>query len=202
MRLALGASHTRLLRQCLVEGLLLAATGGALGVLAAYGGVRVFARLAPAALTRIQATDLDLGVLAFAAGASLVWGLAFSMLPWLEVRRVDLVSALQHGGRATAGRASARLRSGLVVAQVALGVVLMVGAALLARSALQQPVLPGCRRDLARRGGILRLADAAYRAGWSAAARHDLPPTVRNGVGKGRRLGCAAPAATALSLGR
>jgi predicted permease len=148
MRLALGASHTRLLRQCLVEGLLLAATGGALGVLAAYGGVRVFARLAPASLTRIQATDLDLGVLAFAAGASLVWGLAFSMLPWLEVRRVDLVSALQHGGRATAGRASARLRSGLVVAQVALGVVLMVGAALLARTFWQLVRLdPGFRPE-------------------------------------------------------
>ena len=95
MRLALGASRARLLRQCVVEGLLLAAIGGVLGVAGAYGGIRLLARLAPASLPRMQAIDLDLGVLTFAAAASFLWGLAFSLLPWFEVRRVQLAPALQ-----------------------------------------------------------------------------------------------------------
>jgi predicted permease len=134
LRLALGAGRARLLRQCLVEGLLLAAIGGVLGVVVAYGGVFALVRLAPASLPRVQSVDLDPGVLAFAAAASVLWGLAFSMLPWVEVRRVSVASVLQHGTRMTGGRATARLRSILVVSQVALGVVLMVGAALLART--------------------------------------------------------------------
>lgn len=134
MRLALGASRSRLWRQCLVEGLLLAAIGGCLGTAVAFGGVRLLAGLAPDTLPRVHSVQLDLGVLGFAAGASLLWGLAFSFLPWLEVRRVGLLSTLPHGGRLTPGRAALRLRSVLVVAQVALGVVLMVGAALLART--------------------------------------------------------------------
>jgi predicted permease len=134
MRLALGASRGRLLRQCLVEGLLLASLGGALGVAGAFAGVRLLVALAPASLPRVHATDVDGGVLLFAAGASLLWGVAFSALPWLEVRRVDIAGLLQHGGRLTASRSTARARAALVVAQIGLGVVLMVGAALLART--------------------------------------------------------------------
>ena len=134
LRLALGSSRSRLLRQCLVDGLLLAIIGGALGVIVAYGGVIGLAQLAPASLPRMHAADLDLGVLAFAAGASVLWGVAFSMLPWLEVRRVDLLSALQNGGAVSPGRATTIARSVMVVGQIALGVVLMVGASLLART--------------------------------------------------------------------
>ena len=134
MRVALGASSARLLRQCLVEGLLLAAIGGLVGVGVSSVGVRVLVRLAPPSLPRIQAADLDIGVLVFAAVATVAWGVAFSVVPWLEVRRVNLVSALNHGERLTAGRTAARLRSALIVGQVGLGVVLMVGAGLLART--------------------------------------------------------------------
>jgi predicted permease len=134
MRVALGASGSRLLRQCLVEGLLLAIAGGALGVAVSHAGLKALVQLAPSTLPRMQAADLDLGVLAFAAGTAVVWGLAFSLVPWFEVRRVDLVSALQHGGRLTPDHATARLRAVLVVAQIAMGAVLMVGAALLART--------------------------------------------------------------------
>ncbi len=134
MRIALGASASRLLRQCLVEGLLLAVVGGALGVIVSQGGLKALVQLAPSTLPRIQAADLDVGVLTFAAAAAVIWGLAFSLVPWFEVRRVDLVSALQHGGRLTPGHAAARVRTVLVVTQIAMGAVLMVGAALLART--------------------------------------------------------------------
>jgi predicted permease len=148
MRLALGASGSRLLRQCLVEGLLLAIVGGALGVGASHAGLKALVQLAPSTLPRIQAADLDLGVLAFAAAAAMIWGLAFSLVPWFEVRRVDLVSALQHGGRLTPGHAAARVRAVLVVAQIAMGAVLMVGAALLARTFYELTRLdPGFRTE-------------------------------------------------------
>lgn len=134
VRLALGSSAGRLLRQCLVEGLMLALSGGLLGVCVAWGGLRALISLAPATLPRVQETDLDVGVLLFAAAASLVWGLAFSLLPWREVRRQHLSSALHYGSRATAGHTAVRLRETMVVAQIALGCVLLVVAALLARS--------------------------------------------------------------------
>jgi predicted permease len=148
MRLALGASSSRLLRQCLVEGLLLAAIGGVLGVAASAAGLKMLVQLAPSTLPRIQGADLDLGVLAFAATASVLWGLAFSLVPWFDVRRVDLVAALQQGGRLTPGRMAARLRAILVVAQIAMGAVLLVGAALLARTFHELTRIdPGFRTD-------------------------------------------------------
>ena len=148
LRLALGASRSRLLRHCLVEGLVLATIGGVVGVVMAQVGIQALVHLAPASLPRVRAADLDVGVLAFAAVASALWGLAFSLVPWLEVRRADLLSALPHGGRLTASRGNMRLRSALVVAQVGLGVVLMVGAALLARTFWELMRLdPGFRAD-------------------------------------------------------
>ncbi len=134
VRLALGSGAGRLLRQCLVEGLLLALLGGILGVGVAWGGLRMLISLAPASLPRVQETSLDSGVLLFAAAASLVWGLAFSLLPWREVRRERVSSVLHYGSRSTVAPAALRLRGTMVVAQIALGFVLLVGAALLARS--------------------------------------------------------------------
>jgi predicted permease len=79
-----------------------------------------------------------------------VWGVAFSLVPWFEVRRVDLIAALQHGGRLTAGQATTRARAAMVVAQIAMGVVLMVGAALLARTFYELTRLdPGFRTEQA-----------------------------------------------------
>lgn len=134
MRLAMGASRARLLRQFLVEGLMLSAIGGGLGVLVAHGAVRGLVRLAPATLGRVQATDLDPGVLAFAAITTIVWGLAFSLLPWIDVRRLDLVTAFEERSSGSGGPVAPRVRATLVVAQIALGMVLLVGAALLART--------------------------------------------------------------------
>jgi len=134
VRLAMGGSWGRLLRQYLVEGLLLSAAGTAVGIVVARMALAVLTALAPASLGRVRAADLDVGVLAFTAITALVWGLAFSLMPWAEVRRADLASVLQHDPRGSGTVVRARVRSALVTAQVALGLVLLVGAGLFART--------------------------------------------------------------------
>ncbi len=147
VRVALGAGQARLVRQFLVEGLLLSTIGGAVGVLAGSLALRVLVSLAPASLGRAQAADLDWGVLAFAGTASLLWGVVFSLTPWIEARREQPDAALRQGARAGSPRA-ARVRGALVVAQVALSFVLLVGAALLGRTFGQLMSLdPGFRSE-------------------------------------------------------
>ena len=134
VRVALGAGRVRLLRQYLAEGLLLSALGGAMGVLLGMAGVNVLVALAPEALPRVRAAAIDGGVLAFAAAIAIGWGLLFSLAPMSETLRVHVSSILQHAGRAAGLVLHQRTRRVLVVAQIALGVLLLVGAALLARA--------------------------------------------------------------------
>jgi putative ABC transport system permease protein len=150
LRRTLGASLPRLTRQFLAESLLLAAAGGALGVLLAVWGLDLLLQLAPSDLPRLGTVQVDSGVLAVAIAVTMVVALVFGILPTLQARRIDLHGALQGSGSrgATGGVANRRVRDLLVAAEVALSVVLVVGAGLLIRSLGKlQSVDPGFRTD-------------------------------------------------------
>jgi putative ABC transport system permease protein len=133
-RAALGASRARLVRQLLTEGLLLGAAGALLGIVLADGLVRVLVRLAPADLPRFDAVGLDGRVLLFTLGASLLTVVAFALVPALQTSRVDLHDTLKSGARLAGGERRARLRRLLVAGEIALSLVLLVGAGLMIRS--------------------------------------------------------------------
>jgi putative ABC transport system permease protein len=154
IRGATGASRARLLRQLLTESVLLAVVGGALGVFLAFWGVDVFLALAPADLPRLAEVGVDSRVLLFATLVSLATGLVFGTVPAWRAARVDLVRGLAEGGSAGSSPAGRRLRSALVVAEVALSLVLLVGAGLLLRSLFAVlTVDPGFEKD-----GVVSLA--------------------------------------------
>jgi putative ABC transport system permease protein len=135
IRSALGASRWRLLRQFLTEGVLLALVGGALGAALGYTGLRALLAGNPVSIPRALEVTLDWRVLAFTFAVSVATGLIFGMAPLLHLREFATSVTLKEGGhRATAGSARARVRAGLVTAEVALAVVLVVGAGLLLRS--------------------------------------------------------------------
>ncbi|HET7696896.1 MAG TPA: ABC transporter permease [Vicinamibacterales bacterium] len=131
IRAALGASPFRIVRGLVIEGLLLSSAGALLGVLLAWGGVTVLRAWLPAGLPRVASIGIDYRVLAATILASGVTGVLFGVAPALQSARPDLAGSLKDGGRsATAGGAAQRLRSILVVAEVALAVILLVGAGL------------------------------------------------------------------------
>ena len=131
IRAALGASRWRLVRGLLVEGLVLSLAGAAIGIGLAYLGVRGIIAWLPAGLPRVANIGIDLRVLGAATAASVLTGIFFGIVPALHSSRPDLTSALKDSGRSTtAGAGSQFLRSALVVAEVALAVVLLVGAGL------------------------------------------------------------------------
>ena len=134
-RLSLGASPRRIIRQFLVENILLGGAGAIGGVLLASAGLPVLVANAPAGVPRIGDAHVDGMALLFAAAAAVFSGLLFGIAPALRAASVRLSEALNmSSGRTSAGRD--RVRSTLVVAQVALAVVLLIGAGLLIRSAL------------------------------------------------------------------
>jgi putative ABC transport system permease protein len=133
IRLAIGASRARIVRQLLVESLVLAVLGTVLGVALAYVGVALLRQAAPTGLPRIQEVGVDLRVLAFAALVSVATGLLFGLAPALQTSRPDLGGTLKEGSRGLAGGRS-RVRSTLAAAEVALALVLLAGAGLLVNS--------------------------------------------------------------------
>ena len=133
VRSALGASAWRLARQLLGESVLLAVAGGALGLLLAYWGTSALAALAPASLPRLHEVGLDGRTVVFTVLLSLLTGILFGVIPALYVARSDLQDTLKAGGRGAAGGRE-RARSGLVVSQIALSLVLLVGAGLMLKS--------------------------------------------------------------------
>ena len=135
LRAALGAGRGRVVRQLLTESCVLAGLAGLAGLLLASTLVQALAALSPANLPRLDEVRMDMPVLLFALGLSLVSTVLFGLVPALHGSRLDLSSALKQGGsKATGTRASARFRSALVVAEVALSVILLVTAGLLLRS--------------------------------------------------------------------
>src|SRR4051794_8246 len=146
LRLSLGAGYARLIRQCLVEGLLLAAIGAAAGLLVGEWGLQFLLALRPQSLERLGSAPIDVLVLAFTAGTAALCGVLFSLAPLAEVFRTSLTVGLQQDGRRSGGGMHDRTRSALVVLQIALSVVLLVSAALLTRSFVElQRVDPGFR---------------------------------------------------------
>src|SRR5262249_44311385 len=135
VRRALGASRGRLVAQLLTESVVLAATGGALGLLVAVWGIDGLVRLSPANLPRLHAIDVNTSVLAFTAALSIATGIVFGLAPALQGSNADLNQVMRESGRsASAAGRVARLRAVFVVAEFALALVLLVGAALLVQS--------------------------------------------------------------------
>jgi putative ABC transport system permease protein len=146
IRAALGAGSGRAVRQLLTESLLLAALGGAAGLLLAFWATRALVTLAPVAV-REQGVSLDGRVLAFTTAVTVGAGILFGLVPAMRAGRVELQTALKEGARGARGTGM-RLRAGLVVAQLALAVTLLADAGLLLRSFAElQRVEPGIRPD-------------------------------------------------------
>ena len=145
LRTALGAGRSRLVRQLLTESLLLAAAGGLVGLLLAVWGVQGLVLAAPPSVPRLDAVGIDLHVLGYTLGVTLVTGILFGLAPALHAVRGDLTSALTDGGRAgTTGRGHQRVRQALVTGQIAVALVLVIGAGLLVQSFLRlRQVDPG-----------------------------------------------------------
>ena len=151
LRLALGAGRGRLARQFVTEAMVLSTVGGALGVLFAAIGVKSLLALEPGNLPRVGDVGVSWGVLAFALGISVLTALAMGLLTALRGTSGDLRSALAEAQRTQAGAGSSyRIRGALVVAQVAMTLVLLVGAGLLGRSFMRLlSVDPGYRTERA-----------------------------------------------------
>lgn len=137
VRAALGAGRLRLIRQLLTESTLLALCGGALGLLIAVWGIQALKLISPAgpdAIARLDEVSLDWRVLGFTFGVSCLTGIIFGLAPALHISKPDLQYTLKEGGRGFVGARGQRLRGLLVITEIALSLVLLVGAGLLIRS--------------------------------------------------------------------
>jgi putative ABC transport system permease protein len=139
VRTALGARRATIVRQLLVESMLLAATGGALGILAGYAGLRALLALDHDTVSQLSGSvTMDWRVLGFTIAISVVSGVLFGLAPALQLSKTNLNSVLRDEGRgSTGGRRAASSQNLLVVAQVALSMILLIGSGLLIRSFLQ-----------------------------------------------------------------
>ncbi len=150
VRSALGAGRGRLVRQLLTESLLLGIAGGGLGLILAAWGVELLVALSPGNIPRLEEAGLDARVLAFTFGVSVLTGVVFGLLPALSASKTDLAESLKEGGSRgpTAGQGARRLRSSLVIAEIAITAVLLACAGLMIRSfnAIQS-VDPGFRPE-------------------------------------------------------
>ncbi len=141
IRAALGASRWRVIRQMLTESMLLSLAGGLAGLLIAYWGIDVLVGALPEsqlnALPFLKSLGIDLRILGFSFGLSLLTGVLFGIAPALQSSRLQLNEVLKEGGRTTAGSIKQRLRSAFVMAEIALAVVLLIGAGLMMKSLLR-----------------------------------------------------------------
>jgi len=163
VRTALGAGRYRLMRQLLTESLVLSVLGGAAGILLAAFSLDALLALQPEGVPRLAEVRVDRAVVAFAAGLSVFTGVLFGVFPALQMTRRPTAESLREGSRGVLAGRSHRMRSGLVVGQMALAMVLLAGAGLLLRSFTQlRRVDPGFRSEnvLTFR---LSLPDSAYK---------------------------------------
>ena len=143
VRAGLGASRWRIARQLLTESVMLSVIGGTLGVLVAWWGTKALVALSPPALIDIERVTVNLPVLGFTLGLAVLTGLIFGLAPALEATRIDLQDSLKEGGK-NVGGGGHRVRHIFVITQVALALVLLIGAGLLVRSLNRlQAVDPG-----------------------------------------------------------
>src|ERR1700752_398919 len=165
VRTALGARRFRVVRQLLTESLLLALVGSALGLGFAYLGIKALVMISPRDLVSLQGVGLNLTVLGWTLGISLLTGIIFGRAPAVHVSRLNLNDSLKDGGKSESAQAggSRRLRSALVVSEIALAVVLLASAGLLIRSFIRlQQVDRGFDTDNLLTM-VVRVPDARYR---------------------------------------
>ena len=138
VRSALGASRWRVIRQLLTESLLLSIVGGAAGLLIAYWGTPALVAVLPQsqlnAMPFLKSVQIDRSILLFSFGLSLLTGLIFGLAPALHSSSLDLNEVLKEGGRNTSAGVGYRLRSAMVISEIALAVVLLIGAGLMMKS--------------------------------------------------------------------
>jgi len=149
LRLALGASQSRLIRQFLTESVLLAMFGAGLGLLLAFLGLRALRTFIPATISQVETINIDARVLIFTALIAVVTGIAFGLAPAIHGSHLNLNDTLKEGGRDSAGGSKGnRTRSLLVIGEVAISFVLLIGAGLLINSFFHLRNLdPGFRAD-------------------------------------------------------
>jgi putative ABC transport system permease protein len=134
VRTAIGASRSRLLRQLLVESVMLSLFGGIAGLGGAFWAVHTINQFLPKNTLPTPAVEMDATVFWFALGLTIVTGLLFGIVPAWRTAKVDLNAVLKRGGRGSTSRMSARLRNGLAVVEIALATVLLIGAGLFIRT--------------------------------------------------------------------
>jgi len=148
LRIAIGANYRRLMQQLLTESMLLALSGGALGIALAAAGVKILGALAPANLSAVRAAHLDGAVFLFTLALCLLVGIACGLLPALQVRKTNVNSALKQGGKGSGALSSRKLHNLVVVSEIAFALIPLVGAGLLLRSLHDLlNVSPGFRAD-------------------------------------------------------
>ena len=174
VRTALGAGRGRLLRQFITEGVLLSLAGGAVGLLVARAGLQALVRWYPDSLPRTSEVTLDSTVLLFTLAVSIATGVVFGLAPLMQTRVRQLAAALKEGARGASGAARHHVRRGLVMAEVAMAVMLVVGAGLLLRT-------------------VYNLSNGRRRVR-SVEARHLLDLAARGQLPAGARPGGALPA--------
>ena len=144
IRAAMGASRTRVLRQMLTESILLSVIGGVAGLILSIWLTRVLMSMLPEGAPHVENIGIDYRVLTFALGLSALTGIVFGIVPALQASKLDVTSSLKEGGRSGEGHRRTSARSLLLIGEVALSLMLLVGAGLLIKSFLRlQEIRPG-----------------------------------------------------------